>query len=107
MGSMGSMEPINFQGRVLEPINILGNSIERWNLGNKIKYFQQFKDVWNPSILNPNVASDNSLILCYLCKRKGAYPITKSHIFSPWLVFDTKVIENDLQWFRIMTLMFF
>lgn len=57
MGSMGSREPINFLGEVLEPINILGNSIERWNLCNKIKYFQQFKDVWNPSILNPNGAS--------------------------------------------------
>ena len=43
MGSMGSMEPINFQRRVLEPINILGNSIERWNLDNEIRYFQQLK----------------------------------------------------------------
>ena len=61
MGSMGSMEPINFQGRVLEPINILGNSIERWNLGNKTRCFQQFNDDRNPSILNPNGASDPAL----------------------------------------------
>ena len=28
MGSMGSAEPINFETRVLEPINFWGNSIE-------------------------------------------------------------------------------
>ena len=28
MGSMGSAEPINFERRVLEPINFLDNSIE-------------------------------------------------------------------------------
>ena len=29
IGSMGVMEPINFQGKVLELINILANAVER------------------------------------------------------------------------------
>ena len=45
MGSMGSMEPINLQGRVLEPINIFENLIERRNLDNEMRYFQQIKMV--------------------------------------------------------------
>ena len=43
MGSMGSMEPINFQVRVLEPINVLGYSLERWNVYDEMRYFQQLK----------------------------------------------------------------
>ena len=43
MGSMGSMEPISFHVRVLEPINVLGYSLERWNVYDEMRYFQQSK----------------------------------------------------------------
>ena len=38
-------------------------------------------------------------------RKKGVYAITKYHTFFPRPVFDTKVIENDLQRFKIMILM--
>ena len=33
------------------------------------------------------------------------YPITKYHTFFPRPIFDTKTIENDLEWFEIVIYM--
>ena len=33
------------------------------------------------------------------------YPITKYHTFFPRPIFDTKTIENDVEWFEIVILM--
>ena len=59
MGSMGLVEPINFERRVLEPIIFWGNSLETLILtknGNKIRYFQFLQKASNPLIQIPDEA---------------------------------------------------
>ena len=55
IGTMGSMEPTNFEKEVLEPIN-LTERIKIREFHQLSVLFLQKHNIWNPSMENPNEA---------------------------------------------------
>ena len=79
MGSMDSMEPINFLWGDVKPIN---SKMKAWYYN---VLFSSLEHVWNPSIQNPNRASELTIITQLLIKFTSVTKMPFATINPNWL----------------------